>query len=117
MDFKELACGVSAACRGPEMERQKFCFKVFDQDGDGVLNTLEVKRMVESMMEVAGQGSRRQEQELLVATARKQELGTGQGVMEGLLKGKQHLSLDDYLLWTVDNHLPKEFAKLVFQVC
>ena len=27
VDFKELACGVSAACRGPEMERQKceFC--------------------------------------------------------------------------------------------
>ena len=23
VDFKELACGVSAACRGPEMERQK----------------------------------------------------------------------------------------------
>ena len=23
VDFKELACGVSAACRGPDMERQK----------------------------------------------------------------------------------------------
>lgn len=23
IDFKELSCGVSAACRGPEMERQK----------------------------------------------------------------------------------------------
>ncbi len=23
VDFKELACGVSAACRGPEIERQK----------------------------------------------------------------------------------------------
>jgi ubiquitin carboxyl-terminal hydrolase 6/32 len=23
VDFKELSCGVSAACRGPEMERQK----------------------------------------------------------------------------------------------
>ena len=36
VDFKELACGVSAACRGPEMERQKFCFKIFDEDNDGV---------------------------------------------------------------------------------
>ena len=23
IDFKELSCGMSAACRGPEMERQK----------------------------------------------------------------------------------------------
>ena len=29
IDFKELSCGMSAACRGPEMERQKFCFKIF----------------------------------------------------------------------------------------
>ena len=32
IDFKELSCGVSAACRGPEMERQKckifFCAKL-----------------------------------------------------------------------------------------
>ena len=32
IDFKELSCGVSAACRGPEMERQKckcvFCILV-----------------------------------------------------------------------------------------
>ena len=26
IDFKELACGVSAACRGPELERQKCKF-------------------------------------------------------------------------------------------
>ena len=42
VDFKELACGVSAACRGPDMERQKFCFKIFDADGDGLLNKTEV---------------------------------------------------------------------------
>ena len=38
VDFKELSCGVSAACRGPDLERQKFCFKVFDGDKDGLLN-------------------------------------------------------------------------------
>ena len=26
IDFKELSCGMSAACRGPEMERQKCKF-------------------------------------------------------------------------------------------
>ena len=29
VDFKELACGVSAACRGPEMERQKCNYWLF----------------------------------------------------------------------------------------
>ena len=35
IDFKEMSCGVSAACRGPEMERQKcklfFSFRVSKQ--------------------------------------------------------------------------------------
>ena len=55
VDFKELSCGVSAACRGPETERQKFCFKIFDSDRDGVLNEAEVRVMVESMVEVKRQ--------------------------------------------------------------
>ena len=103
VDFKELACGVSMACRGPEMERQKFCFKVFDEDNDGVLDVTEVRRMVESMAEVAAQGG-------APASAR------GQGLVEQLLGEKEHLSLEDFLVWTVDNTLPKEFARLVFQV-
>ena len=50
VDFKELACGVSAACRGPDMERQKFCFKMFDLDGDGLLSEAEVRLMLMIMI-------------------------------------------------------------------
>merc|ERR1719189_2409927 len=55
IDFKELCCGVSAACRGPELERQKFCFKVFDADNDGMLNVAEITTMVEYLLEIKSQ--------------------------------------------------------------
>ena len=43
IDFKEISCGLSACCRGPLAETQKFCFKVFDVDGDGVLSRVELR--------------------------------------------------------------------------
>ncbi|CAG9791666.1 unnamed protein product [Diatraea saccharalis] len=63
VDFKELCCGISAACRGPRTERLKFCFKIFDMDRDGVLNRKELVDMVEVLCTVANealklQGSR-----------------------------------------------------------
>jgi len=108
VDFKELACGVSAACRGPEMERQKFCFKIFDEDNDGVLSKVEVRRMVEAMKEVASQGGK----ELV-----KGEVGNESNLAEKLLGTSPHLSLEDFLVWTVENALAKDFAKLIFQLC
>jgi ubiquitin carboxyl-terminal hydrolase 6/32 len=53
IDFKELCCGVSCSCRGPDVERTKFCFKIFDQDRDGVLNGQEVEQMIRIMLTVA----------------------------------------------------------------
>ncbi|XP_042906047.1 ubiquitin carboxyl-terminal hydrolase 32 isoform X2 [Parasteatoda tepidariorum] len=50
IDFKEMACGISACCRGPLTERQKFCFKIFDQDRDGILSEEEVKNMVQVLL-------------------------------------------------------------------
>jgi ubiquitin carboxyl-terminal hydrolase 6/32 len=57
IDFKELCCGVSAACRGPSVERSKFCFKVFDTDRDGVLNHHEIQQMVSVLLFVAQESS------------------------------------------------------------
>lgn len=53
IDFKELCCGVSAACRGPTVERSKFLFKVFDLDRDGRLSVAELNGMVDILMLVA----------------------------------------------------------------
>ncbi|KAG9340557.1 hypothetical protein JZ751_021379 [Albula glossodonta] len=41
-----------ACCRGPVAERQKFCFKVFDVDRDGVLSRGEIHDMVIALLEV-----------------------------------------------------------------
>uniref|UniRef100_A0A8C6L5H3 Ubiquitin carboxyl-terminal hydrolase 32 n=1 Tax=Nothobranchius furzeri TaxID=105023 RepID=A0A8C6L5H3_NOTFU len=52
IDFKEISCGLSACCRGPVAERQKFCFKVFDVDRDGALSRDELHEMVVALLEV-----------------------------------------------------------------
>uniref|UniRef100_H2ZLN3 ubiquitinyl hydrolase 1 n=1 Tax=Ciona savignyi TaxID=51511 RepID=H2ZLN3_CIOSA len=51
IDFKEISCGVSACCRGPLAERQKFCYKMFDSDQDGKLNSNEIKAMAVSLLQ------------------------------------------------------------------
>ncbi|XP_025837544.1 ubiquitin carboxyl-terminal hydrolase 32 isoform X2 [Agrilus planipennis] len=53
VDFKELCCGISAACRGPIAERVKFCFKIFDVDKNGRLNTKELQTMIEILFFIA----------------------------------------------------------------
>lgn len=53
VDFKELCCGISAACRGPTAERIKFCFKIFDMDRDGFLNSKELQHMIDILLFVA----------------------------------------------------------------
>ncbi|XP_052751885.1 ubiquitin carboxyl-terminal hydrolase 32 [Galleria mellonella] len=60
VDFKELCCGLSAACRGPRTERLKFCFKIFDLDRDGVLNKKELIDMVGILCTVANESLKNQ---------------------------------------------------------
>ncbi|XP_013149041.1 PREDICTED: ubiquitin carboxyl-terminal hydrolase 32 [Papilio polytes] len=60
VDFKELCCGLSAACRGPRTERLKFCFKIFDLDRDGVLNKKELIDMVGILCTVANESLKQQ---------------------------------------------------------
>ncbi|XP_072934687.1 ubiquitin carboxyl-terminal hydrolase 32 [Epargyreus clarus] len=60
VDFKELCCGLSAACRGPRTERLKFCFKIFDLDRDGILNKKELIDMVGILCTVANEALKNQ---------------------------------------------------------
>uniref|UniRef100_A0A8C7G4F2 Ubiquitin carboxyl-terminal hydrolase 32 n=1 Tax=Oncorhynchus kisutch TaxID=8019 RepID=A0A8C7G4F2_ONCKI len=95
IDFKEISCGLSACCRGPVAERQKFCFKVFDVDRDGVLSRDEIHEMVVALLEVWKDN---RTHTLPNATA----LG--------------HLTLEDYQIWSVKSALANEFLNLLFQV-
>ncbi|XP_066519840.1 ubiquitin carboxyl-terminal hydrolase 32 isoform X1 [Hoplias malabaricus] len=113
IDFKEISCGLSACCRGPVAERQKFCFKVFDVDRDGVLSRDEVHEMVVALLEVWKDNRTDTLPELH---------SNASDIVEDILKmhdtTKQgHLTLEDYQIWSVKSALANEFLNLLFQVC
>ncbi|XP_036392641.1 ubiquitin carboxyl-terminal hydrolase 32-like isoform X6 [Megalops cyprinoides] len=113
IDFKEISCGLSACCRGPEAERQKFCFKVFDVDRDGVLCRAEIQDMVVALLEVWKDNRTDSLPELQANVS---------DIVEGILKMHDttklgHLTLEDYQIWSVKSALANEFLNLLFQVC
>ncbi|XP_029922216.1 ubiquitin carboxyl-terminal hydrolase 32 isoform X5 [Myripristis murdjan] len=113
IDFKEISCGLSACCRGPIAERQKFCFKVFDVDRDGVLSRDELHEMVVALLEVWKDNRTDTLPELHSSVS---------DIVEGILKMHDttklgHLTLEDYQIWSVKSALANEFLNLLFQVC
>uniref|UniRef100_A0A8C7G585 Ubiquitin carboxyl-terminal hydrolase 32 n=1 Tax=Oncorhynchus kisutch TaxID=8019 RepID=A0A8C7G585_ONCKI len=112
IDFKEISCGLSACCRGPVAERQKFCFKVFDVDRDGVLSRDEIHEMVVALLEVWKDNRTHTLPELLTNVS---------DIVDGILKMHDttklgHLTLEDYQIWSVKSALANEFLNLLFQV-
>nr|CAD7196012.1 unnamed protein product [Timema douglasi] len=114
IDFKEMACGISAACRGPLTERQKFCFKVFDIDRDGILSEEEAKCMIEVLLFVRHENKSAEDLSMDPY---------GQVDSDSILADIcQHgnsggLTMEEYLIWSMDNPLPMDFLNLLFQVC
>uniref|UniRef100_A0A8C5NRY6 Ubiquitin carboxyl-terminal hydrolase 32 n=1 Tax=Junco hyemalis TaxID=40217 RepID=A0A8C5NRY6_JUNHY len=113
IDFKEISCGLSACCRGPLAERQKFCFKVFDVDRDGVLSRTELKDMVVALLEVWKDNRTDKIPELDMSLSE---------IVEDILHVHDntklgHLTLEDYQMWSVKSALANEFLNLLFQVC
>ncbi|NXU08794.1 UBP32 hydrolase, partial [Pardalotus punctatus] len=113
IDFKEISCGLSACCRGPLAERQKFCFKVFDVDRDGVLSRTELKDMVVALLEVWKDNRTDKIPEL--------DMGLSE-IVEDILRTHDNtklgqLTLEDYQIWSVKSALANEFLNLLFQVC
>lgn len=141
IDFKEMACGISAAARGPLIERQKFTFKIFDGDKDGLLSVKELEGMVavmksvllESYNQSQGQSHRShygsqslhsspdQMREDVISILTKED---GQIVQEILKSatttdtsnGRGGISLEEYLVWSLSNPLPEVFLTLIYQV-
>uniref|UniRef100_A0A4W3JWA4 Ubiquitin carboxyl-terminal hydrolase 32 n=1 Tax=Callorhinchus milii TaxID=7868 RepID=A0A4W3JWA4_CALMI len=113
IDFKEISCGLSACCRGPVAERQKFCFKVFDTDRDGALSRTELEEMVVALLEVWKDNRTDKIPELSMATP---------DIVNYILKKHDttklgQLTLEDYQIWSVKSALANEFLNLLFQVC
>uniref|UniRef100_A0A8C5LTF2 Ubiquitin carboxyl-terminal hydrolase 32 n=1 Tax=Leptobrachium leishanense TaxID=445787 RepID=A0A8C5LTF2_9ANUR len=113
IDFKEISCGLSACCRGPLAERQKFCFKVFDVDRDGVLSRAELEDMVLALLEVWKDNRTDSIPELQMNLC---------DIVDNILKSHDttkagQLTLEDYQIWSVKSALANEFLNLLFQVC
>nr|CAI5835190.1 unnamed protein product [Callosobruchus analis] len=134
IDFKELCCGISAACRGPLVERMKFCFKIFDMDRDCYLNPEEVQHMMQTLVFIAGENKLTYAPHIFHETGKKPEESTEHlqehlGVttkkhsttwesLKEKLDDKGGLTQEDYLVWSVENNdLVAPLLELLFQVC
>ncbi|XP_062555918.1 ubiquitin carboxyl-terminal hydrolase 32 isoform X2 [Armigeres subalbatus] len=131
IDFKELCCGVSAACRGPNVERSKFCFKVFDIDRDGVLNFGEVGKMVDILLFVAKETNascyknltRKQIMEELYQRTKELCMGSNGTVRECPAITDPFpefkFTQEDFLIWSIESttNLVQPFLDLLFEVC
>lgn len=121
IDFKELVCGVSAAARGPEIERLKFCYKAFDSDADSYLCKSEVIKMLHIVTMVNdGQNDaadlpdviEREAEWILGKYGTLCRNGTASSTSEW-----QALSVDSYLLWCQECDRLDEVVRLLGQVC
>lgn len=133
IDFKELCCGVSAACRGPNVERSKFCFKVFDVDRDGVLNAQEISEMINILLFVAKESSSTAQiksltngqvlDELRERTLNSVHRATATAMADGGERPPDAKSFvftqEDFMMWSVESQLNllQPFMDLLFEVC
>ena len=110
------------------------CFKIFDADRDGILNNAEIANMVECMLEIKNQTIDEHSRiypdvsEMVTQILNTKEniqtsdsinnLGDGDGNCSLLLNTvDKFLTIENYLVWTVENELPLEFSKFVHQIC
>ncbi|XP_063924982.1 ubiquitin carboxyl-terminal hydrolase 32 isoform X2 [Zophobas morio] len=113
VDFKELCCGISAACRGPTAERMKFCFKIFDMDRDCYLNPDELRHMIQTLLLIANENNRR--------FSDRSDGDDHSKILDSLtnrLDDRGGLSQEEFLVWGVEeNGLVEPMLELLFQVC
>ncbi|CAH0394748.1 unnamed protein product [Bemisia tabaci] len=119
IDFKEMACGISAACRGPLTERLKFCFKVFDSDRDGVLCKAEIEHMINVLLFIRSENQSEDEREKYPhsSPSTKNDVDSILADINQFSSIQDCLTMEEYLMWTIDNSLPLDFLNLIFQVC
>ncbi|XP_030372424.1 ubiquitin carboxyl-terminal hydrolase 32 isoform X2 [Scaptodrosophila lebanonensis] len=137
IDFKELCCGVSAACRGPGVERTRFCFKIFDVDRDGMLSHEETLQMINVLLFVAKENrDAHQYKELtkqhvindLLEFAQRKSMdaavaggssNSSVAVNCSITRDNVSLTAEDFMLWNVQGglRLMQPFLDLIFELC
>ncbi|XP_066297333.1 ubiquitin carboxyl-terminal hydrolase 32-like isoform X2 [Branchiostoma lanceolatum] len=118
IDFKEICCGLSACCRGPLAERQKFCFKIFDTNHDGLLDREELVAMATMLIII--------HEENVFDIHTDPDMNKTHWRAEDIVKDilKTHdtdqdgcITLEEYQIWSMGHRLPNDLLKLLFQVC
>ncbi|XP_049824907.1 ubiquitin carboxyl-terminal hydrolase 32 isoform X2 [Aethina tumida] len=121
VDFKELCCGISAACRGPMVERMKFCFKIFDMDRDNYLSADEVQHMVETLRFIAQENKLTYASGHVITCPETPDRDEHSKTIDSLnvkIDSDGGLTQEDYLVWSVKNNsLLAPLLELLFQVC
>jgi ubiquitin carboxyl-terminal hydrolase 6/32 len=122
VDFKELCCGISAACRGPTAERMKFCFKIFDMDRDCYLNPDELRHMINTLLLVANENNKRFRRGSFDGSFVENSNETDHSkILDSLtrrLDDRAGLSQEEFLVWGVEeNGLVEPMLELLFHVC
>ncbi|XP_046459200.1 ubiquitin carboxyl-terminal hydrolase 32-like isoform X2 [Daphnia pulex] len=106
LDFKEIVCGISAACRGPLVERIKFCFKIFDFDRDGVFCRSEVTQLIESLKQLA------------VDQFPEDESDCDSLEVSDIIKNEmESVDLETFLMWAVNRSSLKHLLDMLHQLC
>lgn len=113
VDFKELCCGISAACRGPAAERLKFCFRMLDEDRDGVLGGGELRSALDAIA-LVWKESRGNNSDSF------HNLTPALNALQSKLTSDGSLAQEDFLLWALDGvgaDVSAPLLELLFQVC
>ena len=79
------------------------CFKIFDVDGDGQLNESELVQMVENMVTVKSKHRVESDTQLEECNIIIQDL-----LKQGNSKVPKYVTMEEFLVWTVDNVLARE---------
>ncbi|XP_071486831.1 ubiquitin carboxyl-terminal hydrolase 32-like [Diadema antillarum] len=117
VDLKEMACGLSACCRGPLAERQKFYFKIFDKDRDSVLSLEELETMCRALLNVRRESRVGMEIDFK-AVENLNPVAIAADILSNHAGDKDRgITAEEFQVWAVKNSLPDDFNKLLFQVC
>lgn len=115
IDFRELACGISKCCRGPNSERQKFYFRVFDSDGDGFLTRSDIEVMCKALIEIRKENIG--EKDASVIWDKDLCLVAAEVLSDCRKDEDGQISLEEYKEWAASRSFSQWFPKLLVQVC
>lgn len=117
IDLKEMACGLSACCRGPKAERLKFCFKIFDFDRDGLLSRTELENMCKFLLSIRTESRDNQEIDFKEVESLDPIEIAGDILSAHDEDQDGFITAEEFQVWAVKNSLPDDFSKLLFQIC